>query len=352
MRGVLLGGGGYTLRGQPTHVLARVDLDHPARGVMSFSMRFLPHGFAFDPSRSSRVAVFEKKGPGACVIDVTTGVIERELASGEGRHFYGHGAFSPDATLLYATESVLTEGGRGELVVRDAKTLEHLGALSTHGFSPHDCVLLDDGKTMVVANGGGAIGVRGSSLPCVTYIEFATGKLLEKIPLPSPTINAGHVAVSKRGDLVIVSAPRDGVEGGDVAQGAVTLRLAKRKPFVIERPRELVARMIGETLSVAIDAESTLALTTHPLGDCVSAWSLADGSSRGVLELPVARGVALTLDGREFVVSHKHGDAMALSFFDARTLEATGERIAPSPVTGSHVVIHRLDAAQTAHDAR
>lgn len=352
MRGVLLGGGSYTLKGRSTHVLARVDLDGPTREVMSFSMGFLPHGFAFDPSRPRRVAVFEKKGPGACVIDVGTGVIERELPAGEGRHFYGHGAFSSDATLLYATESVLTEGGRGELVVRDGKTLEHLGALSTHGFSPHDCVLLDDGKTLVVANGGGALGVRGSSLPCVTYIEFSTGKLLEKIPLPSTKINAGHVAVSARGDLVIVSAPREGVEGGDVAQGAVTLRLGKRKPFVIERPREVVARMIGETLSVAMDRDGTLALTTHPLGDCVSAWSLRDGSLLGVLELPVARGVALTLDGREFVVSHKHGDGMALSFFDARTLAATGERVAPSLVTGSHVVIHGISAEPHDRGAR
>lgn len=342
MRGVLLGGGGYTLKGSATHMLARVDLDSPEREVVSFAMAFLPHGFAFDPGRSSRVAVFEKKGPGACVMDVSNGLIERSLAPGEGRHFYGHGAFSPDGSMLYATESVLTEGGRGELVVRDGVTLEVLGALPTHGFSPHDCVLLEDNKTMVVANGGGAINVRGSSLPCVTYIEFATGKLLEKIPLPSPRINAGHVAVSSRGDLVIVSAPRDGVEGGEVAQGAVTLRIGKRKPFTIEQPREVVARMIGETLSVATNKAGTLALATHPLGDCVSAWSLVDGSSLSVIDLPVARGVARTLDDREFVVSHKHRDAMALSFFDADTLAPTGERVAPSPITGSHVVIHSI----------
>jgi uncharacterized protein len=343
MRGVLLGGGGYTLRGQSSHVLARVDLDRARPEVVSFSMGFLPHGFAFDPRAPTRVAVFEKKGPGACVIDVATGVTERALAAGEGRQFYGHGAFSADGALLYATESVLTEGGRGVLVVRDGRTLEALGELGTHGFSPHDCQLLDDGKTMVVANGGGPYGVRGASLPCVTYVDVSTGKLLEKIAIPSPLFNAGHVAVSERGDLVIVSAPRDGV-AGEPALGAVTLRLGRRKPFVIERPEAIVARMLGEALSVALDADATMALATHPLGDCVTAWSLRDGSSLAVIELAEARGVALTLDRAEFVVSHRAGDAMALSFFDARTLRPTGERIAPSPITGSHVVVRALAA--------
>ncbi len=344
MRGVLLGGGGFTLRGRSQCVLTRVDLDAESPSPISFLMGFLPHGFAFDPNDPRRAAVFEKKGPGACVMNVATGVIERALPCGAGRHFYGHGAFSPDGSLLYATESVLTEGGRGVLVVRDGRTLDELGSLSTHGFSPHDCALLEDRKTMVVANGGGPFGVRGSSLPCVTYIDISSGKLLDKVTLPSPRFNTGHVAVSARGDLVIVSAPRDGVGPDDTSPGAVTLRLGKRKPFVIEAPKEIVARMIGETLSVAINAEATIALTTHPLGDCVSAWSLEDGRSLGVIELEVPRGVARTLDDRAFVISHRRAGVMALSLFDTQTLAPTGTCISPSEITGSHVVVRALSA--------
>ena len=178
MRGVVLGGGGFTLRNVQQSHLVRLDLDAPTLDPVCFSTGFLPHGFAFDPRDPRRVAAFEKKGPGACVMDVGNGVHERALEPGEGRQFYGHGAFSADGSLLYATESVLAEGGRGVLVVRDGRTLDVLGELSTHGFSPHDCALLEDGRTMVVANGGGAFGVRGSPLPCVTYIDVLSSKLL------------------------------------------------------------------------------------------------------------------------------------------------------------------------------
>lgn len=342
MRGVLLGGGGFTLRNVQQSHLVRLDLDAPTSEPVRFAMGFLPHGFAFDPRDPRRVAVFEKKGPGACVMDVVSGVHERALEAGSGRQFYGHGAFSADGSLLYATESVLEEGGRGVLVVRDGRTLEALGELSTHGFSPHDCALLEDGRTMVIANGGGPFGVRGSPLPCVTYIDTSSAKLLEKITLPSPRFNAGHVAISARGDLVIVSAPREGVGPDETAPGAVTLRLGKAKPKLIEQPRAIVDRMLGETLSIAIDRDGSLALATHPLGDLVSAWSMRDGASRGAIELPVPRGVALTLDGARFAISHRSGADTQLSFFDARTLEPVGEPVPGGRITGSHIVVRAI----------
>lgn len=342
MRGVLLGGGGYTLHQVSQTHLVRVDLDAPEPTPTLFACSFLPHGFAFDPRDSARVAVFEKKGQGACVIDVRSGDIERALSPGAGRQFYGHGAFSADGSLLYSTESVLAEGGRGVLAVRDGRTLAVLGELPTHGASPHDCVLREDGRTMVVANGGGAFGVRGASMPCVTVVDVSAGKLLEKITIPSPRFNAGHVALSARGDMVIVSAPRDGVGPDETSLGAVTLRLGQRRPLLIEQPRSIVERMLGETLSVAIDHDGALALATHPLGDMVSAWSLRDGTSRGAIELPVPRGATLTLDGARFVISHRAGADTMLSFFDARTLEPVGSPVTPSRITGSHIVVREI----------
>ena len=51
-----------------------------------------------------------------------------------GREFYGHGAFSPDGSTLYATESIIDEDYRGVVVVRDAKTLEEIGISLTGAF--------------------------------------------------------------------------------------------------------------------------------------------------------------------------------------------------------------------------
>lgn len=342
-QGVLLGGGGYSLRATQRWVLSRVDLDQPEPEVITFAMGFLPHGFAFDPTRPSRAALFEKKGKGAVVMDVATGVIERELAPAPGRLFYGHGAFSPDAGLLYATESALDEGGRGLLTVRDGATFEELGALPTHGLSPHDCVLLRDDKTMVVANGGGPFGVRGSSLPSVTYVDIASGKLLDRVVLPNPKLNAGHLAVSDAGALVVVSAPRDAVGPEETSAGGINFRPTKSKTAIApSAPPEVLARMMGETLSVALDATGSRALATQPFGDFVTAWSVETAKLVGVIELDGPRGVARTLDGAHFVVSHKKGGSMVVSFFHAETLAPTGRTIGPSYTTGSHVVVRAL----------
>lgn len=340
--GVLLGGGGFSQRGAQRWVLSRIDLDHPAPEAIAFAMGFLPHGFAFDPTLPSRAALFEKKGKGACVMDVGTGVIERELSLAAGRQFYGHGAFSADASLLYATESVLDEGGRGVLAVRDAKTFDELGTLPTHGFSPHDCLLLDD-KTMVVANGGGPFGVRGSSLPSVTYVDVASGKLLDRVVLPDPKLNAGHLAVSAKGALVVVSAPRDGIGPEETTPGGITFRPTKsRQPVAHRAPGPVLDRMMGETLSVALDAEGARALATQPFGDFVTVWDVDTGALVATIMLEGPRGVARTLDGRHFVVSHKKAQSMVVSFFDAQTLAPTGRTIGPSYTTGSHIVVRAL----------
>jgi hypothetical protein len=343
--GVLLGGGGFSTRGAQRWVLSRIDLDQLAPEVITFAMGFLPHGFAFDPVRPQRAALFEKKGTGACVMDVSTGAIERELSPSGGRHFYGHGAFSGDGALLYATEAGLSDGALGVLAVRDGSTLEALGALPTHGLSPHDCLLLDDRKTMAIANGGGPFGVRGSSLPSVTFVEVASGKLLDRFVLPSPRINAGHLAVSSNGDVVVASAPRDGVGPEELSAGAITFRPTKSKsPIAHRAPPSVLERILGETLSVALDQTETRALATQPLGDRVTAWDVATGAYLGAIELVGPRGIARTLDGQHFVISHKREGTVVVSLFDALTLAPTGRSVAPSYTTGSHLVVRDSSA--------
>ena len=76
------------------------------------------------------------------------------FAAKPGRHFFGHGVFSADGKLLYATENDY-ERAAGMIGVRDATGgYQQIGEFPAHGMEPHDIALLGDGRTMVIANGG------------------------------------------------------------------------------------------------------------------------------------------------------------------------------------------------------
>lgn len=339
-RGHILGGGSYIADGTQRFALAVVDLDAPAPEAELIPLGFLAHGIAIDPGDPTRAAVFEKKGPGACLVDLRARRVLRPIPTPPARRFYGHGAFSADGKLLYATESLVERAFAGVLVVRDARTLTELGTVPTHGASPHDCQLVDGGRTMVVANGGGSID--GGDAASVTYVDLASERLLERVLLDSPRFNAGHVAVTAAGDLALVSAPRDGLPSPNQQLGAVTLRPRGGAARTLQEPQAVAQRMLGETLSVCVSEADRVVLATHPLGNCVSMWRLDDAGFLGTLELAGPRGVTMTLDRSWYVVSHLAGRSVRLTAFSADTREPVGFHVDPSFTTGSHVFAHQL----------
>lgn len=338
-KGWVLGGGAYITAGKTQYALSLINLDVDIPQAERIALPFLGHGLAFDPRDPQRVVVFEKKGPGACVVDLRRRQIQAPLATQKTRHFYGHGAFSGDGSLLYATESLLDQDRQGVLVVRDAQTLRELGSLPTYGTAPHDCAILDEGRTMVVANGGGAA---GESDPCVTYIDLKTEALLERVPITSTRFNAGHVAMSRRGDLAIVSAPREGLSPQDL--GAVAIRPAGRQAVTVNKPQHAVRRMVGETLSVCIDEARGLVLATHPLGDCVSIWDLDTTTLVALHETYNPRGIALSLDASWYLVSHATEDSVCITALSTESRQPVGPPIDPSFTSGSHLFVHDLAA--------
>jgi hypothetical protein len=336
-RGHLLGGGAYVQNNQPSYALVHLDLDAPSPAPERTRLPFLPHGVSIDPSAPHRAAVFEKKGPGAALVDWRESAVERPIETAASRQFYGHGVFSADGALLYAAETRMDRGLEGVLVVRDARSLAELGELPTHGRSPHDCQLTEDGGVLVVANGGGVHG--GGERGNIAWIELASGKLLERVEVADERFNAGHFARTGR-DLAVVSAPRDGLPAGQPPRGAVSLRHRAGPLVTMKKPARAVERMIGETLSVVIDEERGVALATHPLGDAVTAWDLGRGALLELLEVPGPRGVAVAADRGSYLLSHLASGVPRLTEIRVDTRQPTGFRVQPSFLTGSHILVH------------
>jgi uncharacterized protein len=329
---LILGGGGFVDPGdRKTQHFAFARVDLVSRRVGLTPTTFLPHGVTVDPLDATRVVAFEKIGPGAAEIDLKSGRVTRGIRPAEGRWFYGHGAFSPDGKLLYSTETVNARES-GVIGVRNAQTLAYLGEFPTFGENPHDCHLIDDGKVLVVTNGGGVLGT--DMRPCVTYVDVPSQRLMEKLDLESDRFNTGHLTLGGPQALVVVSAPRKGLSEQDL--GAVSLRRGKERLRTMTEPAGIAARMKGEALSVEIHEPTGVAAVTHPNGGMVTFWSLAELRLVKVLELPRPRGLALTRDGRWFVLSY--AESAELVLVDPESLEPQADkRLGRSFLTGSHL---------------
>ncbi len=364
--GIVLGPGAFGhADGEPTYLLSIVDLEAWARGARDgalldvtggggtlrggtlttpgevgpflVDLAFEAHGMAPDPSDPARVALFQKRGVGACVVDVVHGEVLATLAPTEGREFYGHGVFSPDGALLYATESAAGDLYAGVVVVRDGRSFAVLGECPSFGVAPHDCALRDDGRTLVVANGGGR--EADGEAPCVSYVDTTSETLVEKVVFDAPDVSAGHLALTYAGDLVVVGAPRPWMPPEN--HGAVSLRPSGGALERLREPADVVARMIGESLSVAIHEPSRTVAVTNPRADLLTFWHLDRGELLSALEIDSPRGVATSLDGSHFVVSH--GLDPALQLIDTATRERVSwGRLPGACTTGSHIMVHAL----------
>lgn len=179
----------------------RFEIPLPARG----------HAAAAHPSRPQAVAFARRPGTFALVIDCASGRLLSTLACPEGRHFYGHGAYSRAGDLLYTTENDFTKG-TGRIGIWDvAAGYARVGEIASGGIGPHDIRRLPGSDTLIVANGGidthpdsGRAKLNIPTMaPNLTYIEAE--RIVEQAALPSALHKNSirHLAVGPGGEVAL-----------------------------------------------------------------------------------------------------------------------------------------------------
>jgi hypothetical protein len=333
---MILGAGQYSQKDGGTNLyhISMIDLDVQDYPVALIPMDFFGHGITVDPENPEVISIFEKRGKGACEINLKAGAVTRTIHTAPNRQFYGHGAYSPCGDTLYSTETIMDEGHAGVIAIRDAGTHDYLGEFPSYGASPHDCRLIDNGATMVITNGGGKL---SGSAPCISYVDVKTERLLEKLEFDTPNINAGHLDITCSGDLAVISAQREGLP--DLTAGGISLKPVRGELRTLRHPAHIVERLLGETLSVCIHEESGIVAATTPAANLVTLWELDSGKLLRHHELQNPRGVVLSHDGRYFVVSYGSGHPPeALCLLSVISLEKIPYYdIAPTGITGSHI---------------
>jgi len=175
------------------------EIPLPARG----------HAAAAHPARPEAVAFARRPGTFAIVLDCASDRAKATLAAPEGRHFYGHGAYTPDGDWLLTTENDY-ETARGVIGIWDvAAGYRRAGEFYSGGIGPHDIKRLPDTDIFVIANGGiethpdtGRTKLNIATMqPNLAYLE--AGKIVELAALP-PAMHKNsirHLAVSPDSDV-------------------------------------------------------------------------------------------------------------------------------------------------------
>lgn len=302
-----------------------------ARGVKRFSLEVEArcHGVAVAPVRRDRAVVFARRpGTVAYDVDLRAGAIRRTVRSAEGRHLFGHGVFSPDGSVLYTTENDVPHG-EGIVAVRDADDLRVLAEVRTRGIGPHELRVLEDGRTLVVANGGIATEIssaRGRRRdlnvpemdPSLVYLDARDGRLLAQRRPDDRFASVRHLALGPDG-VVGVAMQYAGPETNPFPvvgfqRGDGPIRHAPA-------PHETRVRMQRYVASIAI-APGGVAAATCPRGDLVTFWDSERAAYLGELRLKDAGGVATSADGTRFVVTTGFGEVAVI---DATTLATVRE---------------------------
>ena len=136
---------------------------------------------------SGRVAVFARR-PGTYVVvfNLDRPTPPHVFTADEGRHYYGHGAFSSDGRLLYCSENDFVNE-RGIIGVYEVeRAYRKIGEHSSYGVGPHEIMMLADGKTIAVGNGGldtvpeaGRVNLNVETMqPSLAFVDAGSGKLI------------------------------------------------------------------------------------------------------------------------------------------------------------------------------
>ncbi len=278
--------GGFALCGIGADMGLRFRIALPGRG----------HAAAAHPTRPEAVAFARRPGTLALVIDCAAGRETARLMAPEGRHFYGHGAFSLDGRWLYTTENDF-DAARGVIGVWDAAHgYARAGEVESGGTGPHEIRRMPGRETLVVANGGiethPASGRAKLNIPLMrpnlSYID--DGRVSETAAL-APKMHTGsirHIAVSPAGEVAFGLQWQGGTEG----PALVGLHRRGEDIRLCTAPEDALRAMRGYVGSVAFAAGQREVAVTSPRGGLVQTYSAAEARHLASTEIPDACGVA------------------------------------------------------------
>ncbi len=257
------------------------------------------HGMAVSHVRACVAAFARRPGTFAMALDLTRRTAPVVIAAPEGRHFFGHGCFSPDGRWLYASENDF-DGNRGVIGLYDAnENFTRIGEYDAHGIGTHDLTISDDGAMLIAANGGiethpdfGRTKLNLDRMePSLSLIDARNGMLIERHTLPDSLrqLSTRHVDLDAEGRIWFAcqyEGPRNDAPPliGHIGKGEALAFL--------DLPDEANAALGNYVGAIAVNRALGLVGVTSPVGGAAITFDAASGRMLELRSLPDAAGIA------------------------------------------------------------
>lgn len=296
-------------RADGRYALVLLSLD--GRVLREIALSDRGHDIAVDRARGRAVAFSRRPGAFA-VAFATDGSGEPSVfAARADRTFSGHGIFSRDGRLLYATEND-NDSGDGLLGIYDTGAdWRRIGELPTHGIDPHEVILLDDGRTLVVANGGIEMSGReklniAAMEPSLVFVDAVSGemKALHRLPPQLNQLSIRHIAADAHGQVWFGGQ----WEGALTASPELIGRASVDRPLrLVETPAPMGTSLKGYIGSVAVSGDGQVLAAAAPRAG--RTIFIETGSGAIVAETALADGCGIaSIAAHAFALSSGHGD--------------------------------------------
>jgi hypothetical protein len=231
------------------------------------------HGMAFSSTTGRAVAFARRPGTFAMVFDPSRQAEPIVITAPEGRHFYGHGHFSPDGTVLYASENDF-DGNRGMIGLYDGRNaFRRIGEFDAHGIGTHDMTVSDDGALLVIANGGiethpdfGRTKLNLDRMePSLVMLDARTGSLIQKHRMPSSLsqLSTRHLDIAENGRIWFACQ----WEGARNETPPLAGWFSKGEDIaLLSLPDETTARLANYVGAIAVNRRENIVGLTSPIG--------------------------------------------------------------------------------------
>lgn len=312
---------------QGKHFVSAMDLN--GKELFRVSTPTASHSIATHPvsaefPKGIVIAVSRDPGAAALVLDAESGQVTAQLLPESGRHFNGHGVFSADGRLFYATQNDF-ETLRGVVAVYDLLKSEQVAEYPSGGQGPHELVLLGDGETLVVANGGiqthPESGRKALNLdtmqPNLAYLDRQSGALLARHELPEKHLSIRHLSRAADDTIGLALQYKGQQDEPPVVgfqKGVGAIRLAKA-------PGALHWKMNLYTGSICIHPQTGIAAISCPRGNMLTFWDSRRAEFLSAIALHDVGGVALSQDGKSFIASAGMGKLFLIDSNELALLE-------------------------------
>jgi hypothetical protein len=272
------------------------------------------HSVVAHPLKPNSVLVFARRPGTQCFeVDLQAQQITNTFMAQNGCNFSGHGVFSTDGTRLFCAE-MHRHDGTGNITIRDSQTYKILQEYASGGLEPHQLLLLNNGNTLLIANGGiltrPETGRRKLNLntmhSSLVFMDSGNGKIQMRLTTPWQQASIRHLSAAPDDSVAIaMQYQREAVAHRDLIPLTGFWHPGADAIAFNEAPEVLNAQLNDYVGSTVIHAETRVAAFSSPRGNLVAFWTL-DGSYAGHYRLHDVCG--LGVDGEYFVLSNSNGE--------------------------------------------